>query len=151
MAHEVSRIEDSVLIEASPERVWQIITDPWLSPRWNSNIVEIRDVTGMPVQKGSSWVQVVRILGKRTEMKAEVVECDPPNGGMVKFSGPGEPVLTSKVEPEGSETRLTQIMDVTIPSGIGGMAVRLAVPTIVHELKHALQAQKLAAEEDSAA
>lgn len=149
MAHEVSRIEDSVLINASPERVWQITTDPWLSPRWNSNIVEIRDVSGLPVERGSSWVQVVRILGRRTEMKARVEEADPPHGGTVRFSGPGEPVLTSRVEAEGSGTRLTQRMDVTIPRGLGGMAVRLAIPTIVHEMKHALQAQKIAAEDDS--
>jgi uncharacterized protein YndB with AHSA1/START domain len=149
LTHEVSRIEDSVLIDATPERVWQIITNPWLSPRWNSNIVEIRDVSGLPVEKGTSWVQVVRILGRKTEMRAVVEDVDPPHGGTVRFSGPGEPLLTSRVEAEGSGTRLTQIMDVTIPKGIGGMAVRIAIPTIVHELKSALRAQKSVAEDGS--
>ena len=146
MTHEVTRIEDSVYIEAPPESVWHVTTDPRLSPQWNANIVAIRDVSGVPVETGSSWVQVVRILGKSTDMRAVVTECHPPNGGTVQFSGPGEPLVTSKIEAEGSGSRLTQIMEITIPGGLGGMAMRIAIPTIERELRHALESQKKAVE-----
>ena len=37
----------------------------------------------MPIRVGSSWVQVVKILGRPTNLTARVIECREPESGVV--------------------------------------------------------------------
>ncbi len=142
------RIERSIEVNAPAERVWHIATDPNLGPRWNPNVKEIRDFTGLPIRMGSQWTQVVRIMGRDTVLRATVVACDPPRSGTVKMTGPGNPSITTSVEPRGAGSLLTQVMDVFPPPGLGGIAMKLAGPTIQSEIEGALRRQKQAAESD---
>ena len=143
-------VEGSILVNSSAERVWSLVTDPRLSPRWNPNLTEVRDLSESPLKVGSSWVQVVKILGVLTEMKATVLDYRPPEVGTVSFSGPGAPRVSTLISPENGSVRLAQTMDFTDVSGIAGMALRLARHTIEHDLNEALLRQKLAAEADDA-
>lgn len=142
------RIEASIFVNAAPQLVWDLATDPARSREWNPNIVEVREVGDAPVHVGSTWIQVVRILGKATNMRAEVLECDPPHLGVVRFHGPGNPQVATTISPEGTGSRLSQVMNLGEAPGFGALAVRLAGPTIHRELNEALARQKRAAEEE---
>jgi len=139
-------VQGSIHVDAEPRSVWEIVTDPTLGGRWNPNVLEIRDFSGMPIRDGSSWVQVVKILGRPTNLTARVIECREPESGVVAFTGPGHPRVTTMVSPDGTGSQLTQIMDITVPGGLGGITIRLAGPTIEKELMEALRRQKHAAE-----
>jgi Polyketide cyclase / dehydrase and lipid transport len=141
------RAEGSVLIEAPPARVWEIVTDPRLGGRWNPNVIEVSYFSGMPIQLGTTWKQVVRILGRPTQLTATITQCRAPFSGVVSLTGPGRPRVTITISPEGTGSRLSQIMEVFMPEGIAGVALRLAGPTIQRELDRALQRQKQAVEE----
>lgn len=140
------RLEASIEVAAPPETVWRVATDPTLSPRWNPNIVSVVGASSDPVTVGTTWVQVVRILGKSVEMRGEVTECDPPRAGTVRFSGPGDPVVTTTIEPLGDRCLLRQVMDLTIPTGIAGMGMRLGAHRIARQLEEALRRQRGEAE-----
>ena len=141
------RVKGSILVNAPVEKLWMLATNPMLSPRWNANIVEIRDFSGLPIGVGSTWVQVLKILGKNTEMRAVVTECQAPESGTVQFYGPGDPRVTTDITEEGGGSRLTQTMDIVEVGGLMGFALRVARSTIEHDLNEALRRQKVAAEE----
>jgi len=140
------RLEASIEIDAPPEAVWPIATNPNLAPQWNSNIVRVVYDGNGEVHAGTTWIQVLRVLGREETMRGEVVECDPPHRGVVRFQGPGDPVVTTTIGSEGSGSILHQVMDLTIPAGLTGMALRVGVPMIKEQLHEALRRQKAAAE-----
>ncbi|HEV3310077.1 MAG TPA: SRPBCC family protein [Chloroflexota bacterium] len=140
------RVEDSVLVAATPDALWEIATDPTLGPQWNPNVTELRDFTGLPIHVGSTWTQIVKILGRPTQMRATVTTCDPPRQGVVKLIGPGNPTITTTIVPEGAGSRLSQIMEIGESRGLGGLAAMLAGPTVERELHQALIRQKQYAE-----
>lgn len=142
----IMRVEDSIGIDAPIERVWDIATNPMLSPRWNSNVIEVRNFSGFPVGVGTTWVQMVRIAGRNTPMSARVIEYDPPHRGTVQLTGPGNPRVNTYLTQEDGRTVIRQVMEITMGGGFGGVALRLARPTIQRELKQALVAQKQASE-----
>lgn len=141
------RVNGSIFVNAPVEKVWELATNPLLSPRWNANIVEVRDFSGFPVGRGSTWVQVLKILGKNTEMRATVMECEAPVSGTVQFHGPGDPRVTTVISREDGGSRLTQTMDIGEAGGLVGFALRVARSTIEHDLNEALRRQKSAAED----
>ncbi len=143
------RVEESILTSASPERLWEVATDPRLAPRWNPNVTDVKDISGVPVSTGTTWTQVVKILGRPQAMHARVVECDPPRKGVVELSGPGNPRITTQIDDAGSQRRLTQIMELRSGGGFGSMALRLAAGTVRRELQTALYHQKAAAEAET--
>ena len=140
------RVDASIEIDAPPDRVWPIATDPYLASRWNSNVVSVSNVSPGPVRVGTRWTQVVRILGIDKTMQAEVVECSPPWRGVVRMDGPGDPIITTTIDRVGLGSVLTQVMDLSIPLGFSGVAMRLGVPLIKEQLQEALRRQKLEVE-----
>lgn len=146
MASEVVTVSGTILVAASPEEIWEIVTNPILAPLWNPSVSRVRDFTGMPIRVGSSWVQDVSILGRPTAMTAKVVHSHPPWEAVVQFSGPGEPKVSTRLRSEGGHTRLEQIMEIALSRGLAGIAIRMARPTIKKELDVALRRQKDAVE-----
>lgn len=136
------RVDASIFVAAPPERVWEIVTDPRLGPRWNPNVSDVGDISGVPISAGSSWTQNVRILGRQHRISAQVVECDAPSTGVLVMSGMGSPRVTTTVTPAEGGSMLAQIMEISVPAGLGGMAFRLAGPTIQSELNEALRRQR---------
>jgi uncharacterized protein YndB with AHSA1/START domain len=141
------RIEASIRIEAPPDVVWTIATDPTLAPRWNANVTQVSDVSVGPVSVGTRWTQIVRVMGRDQRMQAEVIESDPPQHGVVRLTGPGDPLITTTVHADGAASILSQVMDFTVPPGLTGVGLRLGAPLIKEQLHEALRRQKQAAEE----
>lgn len=143
------RIEASIHVEAPAETVWHIATDPKLAPRWNPNIVSIDYDGDGPIHEGSTWLQVLRVMGKEERMTGTVVECEPPHHGVVSFTGTGSPRVTTTVADQSDGVTLTQTMDLRIPAGLTGAAMRLGAPLIREQLNQALRRQKQAAEQET--
>lgn len=142
------RVERSIYIAAPPHRVWEVVTDPLLAPRWNRNVVEICDVSDTPVRAGSTWTQIVVILGRKTTMRARIVEFDPPHTGLIELAGPASGRITTRVEAAEGGSRVHQAMEFSVPGGpLGQLAAAAAEPTVTRELDESLRRQKQMLEE----
>jgi uncharacterized protein YndB with AHSA1/START domain len=136
----------SVHVRADPETVWRVATDPTLGPRWNPNIIAINNFDGGPIRAGSTWSQVLRVMGQEERMDATVIECEPPRRGIVQFTGTGSPRVTTTVQTERDGCLLEQHMELSVPSGFKGVALKLGMPLIRDQLQQALNRQKTEAE-----
>jgi uncharacterized protein YndB with AHSA1/START domain len=97
----VSVVRASEIVEASPETVWEIISDPRNLPRWNQHI---KKVTGVPedgLKPGSRYTTSLRIVGVPFDVHAQVLEIDPPGYAEIRLTGPLEAVVRTWVRPAG--------------------------------------------------
>jgi uncharacterized protein YndB with AHSA1/START domain len=108
----VSRISESVEIEAPPEEVWRVIADPRNLPRWNRFIRAVDDVPEDGLRPGSAYGIELGGLGVAVTVRATVEEIDPPRYSRVRLSGPVDAVVTTWVRPAGSgRSRLEHEID----------------------------------------
>lgn len=138
-------LRQSAVIDARPEEVWKVISDPRNLPRWNSLI---RDVHGVPpngLKPGDRYSTELGVLGARFKVDARVLEIDPPRYSLIRLSGPLEATVRTWLRPVGKErTRLEHEVDYKLKGGpIGSLIARgmkhLGAPMI---LKRGVRAQK---------
>ncbi|HEV8571913.1 MAG TPA: SRPBCC family protein [Actinomycetota bacterium] len=97
----MSVVRASEIIDASPETVWQIISDPRNLPRWNQHI---KKVTGVPedgLKPGSRYTTSLRVVGVPFDVHAEVLRIDPPRYAEIRLTGPLEALVRTWVRPAG--------------------------------------------------
>jgi carbon monoxide dehydrogenase subunit G len=126
----VTHVDFTIDIARPPEDVFAYITDLDNVREWQPATEEIRRETEGPMQVGTTYVQAMRMMGRRLETRIEVTELDPPsrfairtNGGPVSFR------ITHHFDASGTGTRLR--VDGEGEAGgafkvAGGMAVKAA-------------------------
>jgi uncharacterized membrane protein len=139
----MTKIHLTTHFDAPIERVFELGTDYSRYPEWNVSYAEIKEVTG-PVDKvGTKIHTVMKILGRRMEGWAEVVEVDRPRylkisgtgfeGGMLNYS--------QRFAPAGSGTDLEFEAEYELPAGLlGHIADKLFVEKAVErDLRHSME------------
>jgi uncharacterized membrane protein len=112
----VARAEHTVVVGRPPEEVFAYLTDLSNVPSWQSGSVEVREPEGS-LGVGTSYVQVLKFLGKRIETTLEVVEFESGRRFVLKSqSGPIPFQVRHMLEPAGKGTRL----QVTLEGEPGG-------------------------------
>ncbi|WP_433874879.1 SRPBCC family protein [Sinomonas atrocyanea] len=118
-------IEESIVIAAPPEEVYDYLLDPTHLPEFSGSITRAEPETPGPVQVGSRFRGTTKVLGRNVEWVAELTENDRPRRQAIKsveskidFSG------TYTLEPEGVGTRVTYRLETA--KGLGGMFGSLA-------------------------
>jgi carbon monoxide dehydrogenase subunit G len=102
----VARAEHTVVVERSPDEVFAYLTDLSEVTAWQSGSVEVREPEGS-LGVGSTYVQVLKFLGKQIETTLEVVEFEPGRRFALKTrSGPIPFEVRHTLEPAGNGTRL---------------------------------------------
>jgi len=71
------KLEDSVIIHRSPDKVFAFTTDMKNNPKWQSDIVEIEPITNGVSGRGSMYRCVNIFMGQRFESEATVSEYIP--------------------------------------------------------------------------
>ena len=138
-------IRQATVIDARPEEVWSVISDPGNLPRWNSLIRVVRGVPPNGLKPGDRYATEIGVLGARFEVSARVLEIDPPRSSMIRLTGPLEATVRTWLRPVGkTRTRLEHEVDYRLKGGpIGALVARgvkhLGAPTI---LKRGIRAQK---------
>jgi carbon monoxide dehydrogenase subunit G len=102
----MATLERTIDIDAPPEEVYDVLTDPQRLGDWVTIQDELLEAPEAPVQKGDSIVQRMKVAGKKFDVKWEVEIADRPN--RVRWSGGG---------PMGSTARATYDLD---SNGNGG-------------------------------
>lgn len=70
------RVEGTVEINSSVEQVWKFMTNAANATKWDTGIIEARQISDGPVGLGTTVEAVSEARGKRRTMKVEVTEFD---------------------------------------------------------------------------
>ena len=112
-------IRESTTLAAPPEAVWTVLEAPRRRGEWNEKIVRVERHRAGPAAVGERYTLRYRLGGRERDMEAEVVAYEPPRVLTVREREPREPdpdravVLSWRLEPTASGTRITQEVDVT--------------------------------------
>lgn len=83
----MTTVEVSVEVDAPPERVWQLVSDPRNLPHWDKHILDVR-LPEEGLVPGARYEVVMGFLLVRTTIRAEVLEWEPPWRSSVRLEGP---------------------------------------------------------------
>jgi carbon monoxide dehydrogenase subunit G len=120
----VIRIEHTVQISCSPEKVFERLTDVARVPEWQTSAVEMR-ASGSLAQ-GSRIFEKRRFMGREVDNDLEVVAFDPPRRLTLRsLGGPVKLTIDHELAAVDGGTRLT-----VVASGKPGGVMKLAGPMI---------------------
>jgi carbon monoxide dehydrogenase subunit G len=80
-------VHTSVDIDASPQRVWDVVMDPRRLERWVTTHERVSRAP-MRLSSGSSFVQTLRLAGKSFDVRWTVMEAKEPRFAEWKGEGP---------------------------------------------------------------
>jgi uncharacterized protein YndB with AHSA1/START domain len=89
--------EFSVEIDASPRRVWKVVSDPRNIPSWERHVVrvEVDDEEGYGL--GSTYRVEMTFMGVHVTVRGEILEWEPPSRARIKLEGPLDAEITTTV------------------------------------------------------
>jgi uncharacterized protein YndB with AHSA1/START domain len=102
----MARLERTIEIEAPPERVYDVLTDPKCLGQWVTIQEELVSAPEAPLEAGDCVVQKMKVVGRSFEVSWDVEVADRPK--KVRWSGDG---------PMGSKARATYELE---SNGDGG-------------------------------
>jgi uncharacterized protein YndB with AHSA1/START domain len=142
----VTRVEFDVVVDAPPEAVWEVISDPRRLPHWDRHIVRVEGVPAGGLRRGTRYTTEMRFFALHTTIEGEVLEWDPPERSAIRLTGLLEATVTSTIEPlAGDRSLLEHVVDYRLRGGpLGEIAARsLARMGGAHlALRHGTLAQK---------
>jgi uncharacterized protein YndB with AHSA1/START domain len=122
----MSVVRASEIVEASPQGVWEVVSDPHNLPLWNRHIREVHGVPEHGLKEGSKYWTRVSFLGVSVRVDAEVEEVDPPRFSRIRLTGPLEATVRTWINPAGSgRSRLEHEVDYHLRGGpVGELVAR---------------------------
>lgn len=92
----MTTVEFSVEVDAPPDRVWQLTSDPRNLPHWDRHIVGVQlPAEGLGV--GAHYEVKLGFLAVRITERADVLEWEPPWRARVQLRGPLEATVTTSI------------------------------------------------------
>ena len=73
----MGRLAEVMELKSPPERVWEVLRDAGLRPRWEVGVVRVEDVTGALDQEGTTWTEVRALAGVKMRERWRVVRVEP--------------------------------------------------------------------------
>lgn len=119
-------VRASAEVQASPERVWAIVSDPRNLPHWDRRIEAVEDLPADGLERGATYTTVMRFMAVHGHVHAEVLEWDPPRRSTIRLSGLLEATVTTTVTGlDGHRSRLEHEIDYRFRGGaLGELAAR---------------------------
>lgn len=112
--------QSEILIAASPEEVWALISDLERGPEWS--VVTLRcEMTseGQP-GVGCTYRSVSKFAASKINTEHEIVEWDPPHRMVTRVVEGAESILTQTCEAQAGGTLLTMSNEFATPAGLPG-------------------------------
>ena len=142
----MSVVTASIEVEAPVELVWEVVSDPRNLPHWERHIVRVTGVPKEGLREGSRYTTEMRFMAVKANVKAEVLEWDPPRRATFQLVGLLDATVTTTLEPLGPErTRLDHVVEYSFRGGpLGEIAARSLrlVGGAGYALRHGIAAQK---------
>ncbi len=136
MAHIVTHFH----VDAPPDRVFELGADAARIPEWNASVTEVKDVTGKLDRVGAAYTGVMKIGGRRLEVRWEVTKVDKPSYAELRGSTPGggRATVITRSTPAGGGSDCSVELDYELPGGfIGDLAFKLfAERAVERDVRH---------------
>jgi uncharacterized protein YndB with AHSA1/START domain len=104
----VNLVSVEVEVEAPPEAVWEVVSDPRNLSHWDRHVESVEGIPASGLSAGVTYLTVMRFVTVRARVHAEVIEWQPPHLSMIRLSGLLEAVVTTTVEPLPGERSLLE-------------------------------------------
>lgn len=126
----MSEITVSRVIAASPERVWEVLTDLEHAAQTLSGVTSVQLMTDGPYAVGTRWRETRTMFGRSATEEMWVAECDPLRSTEVRAESGGATYVTQfQLAPLADDTRTELSMrfaaDVSNISGLQSVAMKL--------------------------
>lgn len=134
----LTRIRDTITVDATPEEVWAVISDARNLPRWNKHIYAVHDVPEETLEAGSRYWTEMGGFGVRFRVRAQVEEVRPPKYARVRLSGPLDAIVQTWVHPGGTKRSVLEhqvdykLRGGALGRGIGLVLRRLGASGLLH-------------------
>ena len=92
----MSIAEFSVEVDAPPERVWEIVSDPGNIPHWERHVVSVH-VPDAGLGEGSRYTVVMGFMGVKVTVRGEILEWEPPTHATIRLRGPLDATIDTTV------------------------------------------------------
>jgi carbon monoxide dehydrogenase subunit G len=127
----MAKLERTIDIDAPPEKVYDVLTDPNCLGEWVTIQEKLVSAPDPPLKKGDCVVQGMKVVGKRFEVSWDVEVADRPSKVQWSGNGPMGSVAraTYELEPNGDGgTRFSYTNAYEVPGGpVGKVAGRALV------------------------
>lgn len=81
--------EFSVEVDATPRRVWKIVSDPRNIPSWERHVVRVDvDQGSEGYGLGSTYTVEMSFMGVRVTVRGEILDWEPPTRARIRLVGP---------------------------------------------------------------
>ena len=137
-------MEQNIIVAASPERVWDVVTDWEARPRWASRVKKVEILGGGPLRKGSR----IRIQVEGRRFTPKVVEIRPPERLVIQI-GSFAVRVKHVYEVQHTEDGTTLTLGVEYGGMFGGIVGRKMLGSSNRELNEELADLKRAVEGDA--
>jgi uncharacterized protein YndB with AHSA1/START domain len=143
------KVERTVEIAASPERLYEVVMDPDRLEDWVTIHHHLENAPNGPLKKGSKLTQCLKLAGRRFNVHWTVVENDPCT--RVVWEGRGPVASHARVVYEfkgnGDATTFSYVNEYDLPGGaLGRIAGRAVSRMTQKEVEGSLQRLKLLVE-----
>jgi carbon monoxide dehydrogenase subunit G len=131
----VARIEHSIEIKRTPDKVFAFVTDPKSWPRWNPDMLEAEQTSSGPATMGATFRGANKVMGLRMPWTAKATEYVP-NKKWGETITLGSTVLEEHLtfDPAGAGTKFTAVFDVKV----GGF-LRLFAPMMTSSMRKGMK------------
>jgi uncharacterized protein YndB with AHSA1/START domain len=109
-------------VEATPEQVFDLVTNPARFQEWMVPASEVKDITGTPGTVGLGWTTASTFVGRKMENHMRVTAVERPRSFEVKGTGTGAATLRGRFEPMAGGTDVTIEGEYDLPLGFIGDA-----------------------------
>lgn len=92
----MTTVEFSVEVEASPKRVWKVVSDPRNIPHWERHVVRV-DVPEGEFGLGSTYGVEMSFMGVRVRVRGEILAWEPPSHATIRLRGPLDATIETSV------------------------------------------------------
>ena len=121
----MTRIERAIEIDASPEQVFELLTDLDRLQEWATIAGDTENPPAKPLSQGATWKHKVKVAGMELEGDWRVVAIERPQ--LVEYeatrSGGGWLKMRQEVAPSPQGSRVELQVDYELPLGALGQAV----------------------------
>ena len=118
----MGHISRTIHVEATPEQVFDLMTNPERLREWQVPAAEVKDITGTPGTVGMGWTTASTFAGRKMENHMSVTAVERPRSFEVKGTGSGTATLRGRFEPAAGGTDVTIESEYEMPLGFIGEA-----------------------------
>ena len=121
------RVEETVEIEAPPERIWELVMNPRRHEEWVPAYRESFGLPDGPLKPGDSFSQRLCLVGQEVRMDWTLLEREDPRRAAWRATGPGsaEADVLFELSSDDGHSRFRYVNEFDPPGGFLGRAAAL--------------------------